>query len=284
MNPLLQFASFIARLLPQAVKKGIYRVKPLARLLRRSLNAAAPQGLTEVKVAVGELAGMTFALDLQTEKDYWLGTYETDLQQAARKFTRPGMVIYDIGANIGYISMLFAHLSGENGSIYSFEALTENIQRLTHNIQLNHLQDRVHVNACAVVDYTRTVTFMTHSSGAMGKVIGSAGRDEHYLQKIRVNGLALDDFVFKQKNPAPDVIKMDIEGGEVLAIKGMRRILKESRPVFFIELHGEESAGVVWDSLTGCGYEFFLMKKGYKRVTTLNQIGWKAYIIAQPIS
>ena len=283
MNPFLQFTSFIACLLPKPVIKCIYRVKPLAKLLRRSLNAAAPQGLTEVKVAAGELAGMTFALDLQTEKDYWLGTYETDLQQAARKFTHPGMVIYDIGANIGYISLVFARLSGENGSVYSFEALAENIQRLTHNIQLNHLQDRIRVNACAVVDSTRTVTFKTHSSGAMGKVVGSAGRDEHYLQKIQVNGLALDDFVFIQKNPAPDLIKMDIEGGEVLAIQGMRRILKESRPVFFIELHGEESARVVWESLTGCGYELSLMKKGYKRVTALNQIGWKAYIIARPI-
>ena len=49
---------------------------------------------------------MTMALDLHAEKDYWLGTYEPDLQTAAWQIIKPGMVVYDVGANIGYISLM----------------------------------------------------------------------------------------------------------------------------------------------------------------------------------
>jgi len=282
MNPLLRFAGLVARLLPAPLKQGLYKVKPLAALLRRSLNTAAPHGLTEVKVAAGALAGFTLTLDLQTEKDYWLGTYETNLQLAARQFIQPAMVVYDVGANIGYISLLFASLCGKGGSVHSFEALPANINRFTRNITLNKMQDRIHLNACAVVDSSRPVKFLTHTSGAMGKVLGSAGREESYQNEIQVQGLALDDYVFKKKNPPPQLIKMDIEGGEVLAIKGMQRILKEIHPLFFIELHGEQSAAAVWQTLTSSKYVISTMQADFKPVSALDQLSWKAYIIARP--
>ncbi|MBU0511092.1 MAG: hypothetical protein KJ638_05240 [Chloroflexi bacterium] len=70
----LQFAAFLARILPAPVRRAFYIFAPLARLIRVALNRAAPTGLTEVTVAAGELAGARLRLDLQLEKDYWLGT------------------------------------------------------------------------------------------------------------------------------------------------------------------------------------------------------------------
>jgi len=64
------------------VKRAVYRSPRLARLIRRGLNRAAPQGSAEVTVAAGGLAGMRLSLDLQSEKEYWLGTYEPELQPA----------------------------------------------------------------------------------------------------------------------------------------------------------------------------------------------------------
>jgi FkbM family methyltransferase len=281
MNPLLRLAIFVARILPQPIKLMLYKIKPLANWLRSRLNKAAPLGLTEIQVAAGELSGIKLLLDLQTKKDYWLGTYEPELQNAARKFVKPGMVIFDVGANIGYISLLMARLCGENGRVFSFEALPNNVLRLQKNIALNHMQSIIKVIPKAVVDASHPVSFLTHTSDAMGKALGSVGRDEHYEQEIKVAGITLDDFVFLEGNPAPDLIKMDIEGGEVLAVKGMQRLLKEKHPVMFIELHGEEAAKAMWLALPNAGYEILRMGQGYPRIRSQDELGWKAYIIAR---
>ena len=72
-NFLLSFAAFAARILPNSFKQVIYKVKPLACSIRGGLNRVAPTGLVEVKVAAGDLAGFTILLDMQVDKDYWLG-------------------------------------------------------------------------------------------------------------------------------------------------------------------------------------------------------------------
>jgi len=222
------------------------------------------------------------SLDLHTEKDYWLGTYEPDLQSAARQFIKPGMVVYDVGANIGYISLMAAQLSGESGRVFSFEALPANVVRLSRNVALNNMQDRVKVVHAAVVDKTGEAVFLAHSSGAMGKARGSAGRDEHYTQTIKVAGAALDDFVFQLGNPPPAVIKMDIEGGEGMALAGMPRLLKEARPLLLIELHGQEAARQVWDCLNANRYKLRYMRAGSALIQSLDELDWKAYVIAAP--
>ncbi len=220
-------------------------------------------------------------LDLQIEKDYWLGTYEPELQRAARDFIRSGMVIYDLGANIGYVSLLMARLIGEQGQVFSFEALPKNISRLKQNIELNKFDQRITIIPKAVVDRSHVVSFLTHASGAMGKAAGSAGRDEKYAEKINADGIALDDFVFKQNNPAPDLIKMDIEGGEVLAVQGMIRLLKELHPILFIEIHGEKAANSVWTALQNCCYSIFHMSREYPAISCPEQMDWKTYILAK---
>jgi FkbM family methyltransferase len=281
MKLYLRLAAWAARILPQPIKKGLYRFQPLARWLRRSLNQAAPQGQVEISIAAGILTGYKMNLDLQTEKDYWLGTYEPELQKAAQDLVKKGMVIYDVGANIGYISLILAHLCGPAGKVYSFEALPANLLRLQGNIVLNQKESIIQIVPKAVIDASRTVSFLAHSSTSMGKALGSAGRLEEYDQEIKVAGIALDDFVYQGKNPVPDLIKMDIEGGEILAIKGMRQLLKEHKPLFFIELHGEKAAHVIWNVLTEAGYELTEMRKDYPKIQSLSQLGWKAYIIAK---
>ena len=76
---------------------------------------------------------------------------------------------------------------------------------------------------------------------------------------------------------------MNIEGGEVLAIKGMQRILAQLHPLMLVELHGREAARVVWESLARCGYTVHRMQPGYPQVTAVDQLDWKAYILGKPI-
>ncbi len=280
---LLSFAAFTARLLPAPVKQRLYSIPPLARLLRGFLNLAVPGGLVIETVASGGLAGAKLLLDLHTEKDYWLGTYESELQQAVEKFLSTGATIYDVGANIGYISLLLARKTNSAGRVFAFEALPENQERLRANIKLNDFGSRISVVPVAVIESSRPVRFLVGPSGGMGKAEGSAGRQEiKYNKAIDVSGISLDDFVFGSGNPKPQVVKIDIEGGEVLALPGMRRLLAEVRPLVLIELHGHEAAQAAWEAFTAANYSIHEMVKGYPQIQTSEALGWKAYLLAIP--
>jgi FkbM family methyltransferase len=279
---LLALTALAARLIPLSMKQAIYRLPGLARFIRRSLNRLAPQELVETTVAAGKLAGAHLFLNLQDEKDYWLGTYEPELQAAIADLVNPGDVAYDVGANIGYISILLARNVGENGKVYAFEALPANLERLSRNLKLNGLETRVEVIPAAVVDSTKMVSFLIGPSGGMGKAQGSAGRHNvAYSDSINVSGIALDQFVYQDSHPAPQVVKMDIEGGEVLALAGMRHLLREARPVVLIELHGPEAAQVAWEELTSAGYRLSKMEPRYRPILSPGELDWKAYLVGR---
>ncbi len=301
-NPLLTLAASVARALPAPARRGLYRLGPFTRLLRGLLNRSAPTGPTEVTITAGALQGARMLLDLQTEKAYWLGTYETDLQTAIQDWVTPGMTAYDVGANIGYLSLMLARAVGKTGQVFAFEALPANFERLQKNLALQYpvssIQYSVFSNQypvtsnqhptpicaihAAVVDAAGQVRFHLHRSTGMGKAAGSAGRKEEYTGHITVPGISLDHFVFELGNPAPDVVKMDIEGGEVLALPGMRRVLAEARPLLFLELHGQQAAATAWQLLTGSGYHLHHLKSGYPPIRDLENLGWKAYLLAKP--
>ena len=280
-NPLLSLAAFFARSTPASFKRTLYRLGPLTRWIRRSLNRAAPHGLSRIQVAAGGLAGAHLLLDLQQEKDYWLGTYETDLQIAMKEWVKPGRLAYDVGANIGYNTLLLARVVGEGAGVVAFEALPANVERLRQNLALNREGTRVQVVAAAVTDRSGEVQFLVGPSDDMGKVAGSAGRQAGYAQEMRVSAISLDDFVYGQGNPPPQVVKMDIEGGEVLALPGMRRILREAHPTLLLELHGPESTRVAWNELTAAGYQLRRMAPGYPLIPALDELDWKAYLVAE---
>lgn len=279
-NALLSIAAAAARWLPAPFKRALYRLGPLSSGLREALNRAAPAGLSETVVAGGLLTGARLLLNLQAEKDYWLGTYEVELQQAIRDLVKPGMTAYDLGANIGYVSLMLAKQVGTEGRVFAFEPLPANQERLRSNLGLNP-EMRVELVPKAASDVSGKTKFLVHSSGGMGKVSGSDGRDTQYDSEIEVETTSIDDFVFKEGEPSPNLLKVDIEGGEGLALKGMKRLLIENRPMFIIELHGEEAAKSVWDTLRAAGYVVRKLQKNYPKVKALALLNWKSYILAR---
>jgi FkbM family methyltransferase len=281
-NVVLRLAAFTARVLPMSVKQALYRWPPLAKATRGFLNLAAPEGIHEVTIAGGSLVGASFLIDMQTEKDLWLGTFEPELQRAVEAFIRPGMIAYDVGANIGYVTLMLTKAVGPQGRVLAFEPLPQNLERLKANLELNSVTDRVSVMRAAVGDRTGQTQFSVHESTGMGKVVGSAGRAEQYRETIDVDLIDLDTFVFDKGHPVPDLIKVDIEGGEVLALPGMMRVLTTNRPLLFLELHGAQAAQITWETLTKAGYQVHSMQPGYPVVESLSDLAWKAYIVGLP--
>lgn len=273
--------SKIAQLLPLPIKQGFYRFPLLARILRGALNASVEGGLSTVEVTGGDLRGWKVLINLKTEKSRWLGTYEPELQAAIREWIAPGATVYDVGANIGYVSLLLAKQVGRAGQVFAFEPLPANIERIRQNVALNALHNVTLIPA-AVTDQNGEVAFYVHDSVGMGKAAGSAGRSSAvYHSEIRVPTLSLDEFIFGQGNPPPQAVKMDIEGGEVLALPGMKRALEQFHPLMLLELHGPESEQAAWQALTSAGYHLSAMRPGYPPLRNAAALGWKAYLIAR---
>lgn len=281
-NPLLTFAAWAARSLPPDARRRLYHLGPVTRLLRRSLNQAAPSGITPVQVAAGPLKGILLSLDLQSEKDYWLGTYETELLQVLKQWVRPGQTVYDIGANVGYLSMILSRWVGSAGVVHAFEALPKNVDRFRNHVEANDLPGQINIHAFAITDQRGMSDFYVHDSTAMGKAAGSAGRDIQYNSTLDLPSISIDAFIFEDHNPPPDLIKIDIEGGEVLAFPGMVRTLRQKRPLIFAELHGQEAAKTTWIALKNAGYAIFQLQDPTTEIQNYETLDWKAYLVALP--
>jgi FkbM family methyltransferase len=279
----LELTAYFAELLPLPIKRSFYKNLTISRMIRAGLNRFAPGGLVKVNLILGGYENLMMFLDLKEEKDYWLGTYEPELQFAVKSLVERGQVIIDIGANIGFISLIFANITGPEGHVYAFEALPENIGRLRKNIEINGYLDRITVIESAVQDRTGNAVFIKGPSTGTGKVQGSAGRDSlEYLHQIQVAGISIDEFIDRQENLVPDVIKIDIEGGEVLALPGMEKTLRVMRPILFIELHGTDAAQVCWEFLNKANYRISRMDPKFSQVVSVEDLDWKSYIVAFP--
>lgn len=275
-NPLLNLAAAAARWLPAPLKRGLYKLGPFSRGLRAALNRAAPTELSQTSVASGGLQGATLLLDLQSEKDYWLGTYEMELQQAIQHWVQPGQVVYDLGANVGYVSLLFARAVGPQGQVFAFEPLPANQARLRQNLELNPGQP-VQLVLAAAAEKSGRAAFALHGSDDMGRL--QTGNTSS-AQTIEVETIALDDFV--SSHPAPHLVKIDVEGAEVLALQGMHTLLRTAKPVLFIEIHGHEAGYACWELLAEVGYQPYWMHAPYPPIAGVSELKKKSYIIARP--
>jgi FkbM family methyltransferase len=280
----LRFVEFIKRVIPQSIKNSISSLSFFKTFINKLFVLSAPSGLTEVIVNKGILKGFRLKLNLKSESHYWLGSYEDQLVQAINDFCSPGMIVYDIGANIGCISLAFARKIGNQGKVFAFEPLPKNAQRIEEHIKINSLEDSIRLIPYAVSDNNGKEEFLVYKKHILGKLASSLFRNYNYIDKIEVKCIFLDHFVYDDKNPIPDLIKIDIEGGGIKAIPGMSRILFEAQPILFIELHGPEEQAVAWEFLKKNKYEMHKMEKLYPRIMNLERLDSESreYIIALP--
>ncbi|HUS51485.1 MAG TPA: FkbM family methyltransferase [Candidatus Paceibacterota bacterium] len=158
-----------------------------------------------------------------------------------KKNVRKGDIVVDLGANLGYFTLLAAQLVGERGKVFSFEPEPKNYNYLVKNIELNGYKN-VSAFQKAISDRNgKTQLFICsydtghHTINSYeGIAAYSRGRSAE-KKSIEIETLTLDDFL-KNKSNRVDIAKIDVEGAEFLAIKGMKNILEKSRDIkIFLE-------------------------------------------------
>jgi FkbM family methyltransferase len=175
---------------------------------------------------------------------YAVGISEPDLQNALQLVTREGMVVYDIGANVGFFSVLLARLVGPGGQVYSFEPSPANARQILYNARLNGFSN-IHVDVAAVGQSDGKVAFRLTDFSTTGK-LESVGTVDVQTDVIAARMRQLDAMISRGDIPPPALIKMDVEGAESEILKGATDVLQTARPILLIELHNtHEEVGAI---------------------------------------
>jgi FkbM family methyltransferase len=153
------------------------------------------------------------------------GDYEPETKSLLTNLIRPGMIVFDVGAHVGHYTLLAARLVGPTGHVYAFEPEPDNYSLLTRNVALN-----------GYANVTCTPKAVSNCSGSLTLYVNPQGNDRHSIvndarSPVRlverdVPTITLDEFVSTMGIPGVDVIKMDIEGAEPLALAGMAELLR----------------------------------------------------------
>jgi FkbM family methyltransferase len=181
---------------------------------------------------------------------FLLGTHDPEVQFAFEQLLRPGMTVYDVGANVGFTAVLAAQLVGPDGLVVCFEPLPVNARQIEHNATLNHFA-HVRVWQVALGNEDGEAEFVVSSSPTWGR-LATAGFTPQKIGTTLVSVRRLDGLATEASLPPPDLIKMDVEGGEVDVLAGAAHLLDSARPVLVIETHGTNQA--VADALAGHDY------------------------------
>jgi len=193
---------------------------------------------------------------------FWYGYYEKELGDLLKKIVKPGDVVLDLGANIGYFSLLVAN-NLPSVKVISFEPVASLFQNMNDNISLNNIKNILTVNA-AVGEITEEKELFVSAPDNLG--MSSFHQPEnHSGKKERVKVVAIDDWVKTSGLSKIDVIKLDVEGSELGALKGMKEVVQKQKPVLIVEVNPETLSmfnlkpSDIYDYLKQLNFEEFLI-------------------------
>lgn len=180
----------------------------------------------------GELKGLWGYFDLSVDTQNWRGVYEVEQQKWIRTATKPGSVCIDVGAAEGFFSLLFAKCAGKEGQVIGFEPS----DRGNEIANLFAWNDSYDLSALKLV---REFAIGPNTTG--------------------LSGVTVDSVVDSMNLSRVDVVKIDVDGGEMDVLEGMRNTIEKFHPHMSVELHSPELYSEVEKFLEGYSYEMRLV-------------------------
>jgi FkbM family methyltransferase len=261
--------------------KFAYRHRGFARIAEKIRCRYSKSGqVCEIDDFDGRLRFVCDLSEHMASQIFWKGYYSEDQLRVLERILRPEMTFVDVGANHGEFT-LFAALRLPQGRVISFEPASENYGKLKRNVDLNNLSNITMVQA-GLGERAGTATIYRsnelYSDGTSNKGLHSqfVGRGEDaVIETITI--LRLDDYAAEQGIDRIDVMKIDIEGAELPALRGSDSVLRRFHPVIFLEVSESASRAAGYeqrtllDHLAGYGYRFELIVPwGWGKTTPLD--------------
>jgi len=181
---------------------------------------------------VGRLVYLTDGIRIEVDpRDYLgkriikYGCYEPETVDFIQKFIKPGMTVLDIGANVGYYSLLASRLVGSAGSVHSFEPHPLMYRVLNHNLRRNRCWNVVANNSAISNEKGEAQLFLSTPSNFGSTSLTPAWN--YSGQPVSVQRITLDSYVRSKAVRQIDLIKIDVEGAEIQALQGATAALSE---------------------------------------------------------
>jgi FkbM family methyltransferase len=227
-------------------------------------------------IKTGDLAGVKLYVDPhgQWQKEMLEGTYDDFFFDYLKKVQLEGKYVFDIGAHIGFSALYFAKAVGTNGKVVTFEPNTFNIERINLILAENpELASRIKVVQAAISDKNGTEDFIFSDNVDNGTSSGSFIENAHTIfekpdyetkggfKRVQVKTMELDSLLEDASYPIPDVLKIDIEGAEYLALGGAKNLIEKHKPLLLIEIHSIFNMLKVGEQLHAANYAIELLKE-----------------------
>lgn len=248
----------LLQLIPSRMKKK------LVRRIYKPLTATLPK--------VVELNGLSFHIPRDLDNSYILHEPELGTQQIIRRHLKPGMIAIDVGANIGYLTLLMAKLVGPKGKIYAVEPAQDNLEFLRRNVRLNGAENIEILPYAAGAEHS-IQNFYLRKAGTLHSLYSPANAAAEITQ---VQVMPLDELIREKR---VDFIKIDVEGGEIEALKGTQRILQSNAEIkLILEMITKalRQAGHTPEELSNlllnAGFDTWMINENTKQLDCLEQM------------
>ncbi len=205
---------------------------------------------------------MGFDLSDNIQRNVYLGQYDPVETRLVRRLLQPGDVFCDVGANIGYYSLLASQIVTSSGRVYAFEPIIENAAVLRRTVAAN-LVSNVVVNELAVGRCRGVVALYTGDVAQLGDSGWASCYASGNRSQVRiVQQIALDDYLQSARIRTVGLVKIDVEGMEFDVLSGMTRLLSQpDAPDLVCEVWASRSRDTV-QCLAGHGYSLYAMPVG----------------------
>jgi FkbM family methyltransferase len=226
-----------------------------------------------LQVQSGLAQGMWMHLRIPEEAGFWRGEHESEVQNTLSAILRPGDVVYDVGAHIGSIAFGAARSVGVGGKVVAFDGDPANVQRLRENSARNNLDAGLQIVHAAVWSHASEegIPFRRAREGTSQGGVEADGQRPVLAdgEIIHVPAITLDDFV-ASGGPPPQVIKIDVEGGECEVLRGASNLLRTHRPYLIVEVHHQQADKQIRAVLAEFRYsaEWKIPKENFPRCLT----------------
>lgn len=234
----------------------IRRVPLVGNLAHRLVRRILPTG-TRIRVTVraGRAAGLSLSIDPRYEGHYGAGLHEKALLECLASHLRRGEVFYDVGAHIGFVSLIGARLVGLQGNVFAFEADPENSSRVLDHARTNSLPQIEVIRSavwseCKMLSFQRDSAASSRNTGAVAQPRENSNAGE----VISIPAVTLDRFA--EEHRAPNVIKIDVEGAECEVLKGAEAVFRDGKPILICEVHHAQASVAVSEWLEQRGYRW----------------------------
>ena len=203
------------------------------------------------KIVRGLASGYWIYVSPVDHLGYLLGTTEPHLQRIIREHVSAGDTVYDIGANIGYVSLSLAKSVGPTGHVIAFEPVPKNADDFRESIKINQLTN-VHLLEFAASDQRGEAVIRIAENLSTASLVWH--RKNPAAIQLTIRTVQIDQLVESGELGYPKFVKIDVEGAEGSVLKGMQRTVAAAMPVLFIE-SSEAGRETTWPLLRELGYQ-----------------------------